>query len=154
VKAQIWDTAGQERYRAITAAYYRGAVGSLVVYDISKRDTFESAGRWLKELRDHADSNIVIMLVGNKSDLKHLRAVPTDEAAAFASQNGLLFMETSALESSNVSEAFSAILTDIYNIVSSKALEPDNDPIKPSAGGVIQVAPTIDPNAKQNSGCC
>jgi len=55
-----------------------------VVYDISKRDTFESAGRWLKELRDHADSNIVIMLVGNKSDLKHLRAVPTDEAAAFA----------------------------------------------------------------------
>jgi len=154
VKAQIWDTAGQERYRAITAAYYRGAVGSLVVYDISKRDTFESAGRWLKELRDHADSNIVIMLVGNKSDLKHLRAVPTDEAAAFASQNGLLFMETSALESSNVSEAFSAILTDIYGIVSSKALEPDNDPIKPSAGGVIQVAPTIDPNTKQNSGCC
>jgi len=154
VKAQIWDTAGQERYRAITAAYYRGAVGSLVVYDISKRDTFESAGRWLKELRDHADSNIVIMLVGNKSDLKHLRAVPTDEAAAFASQNGLLFMETSALEASNVSEAFSAILTDIYNIVSSKALEPDNDPIKPSAGGVIQVAPTIDPNTKQNSGCC
>lgn len=82
-------------------------------------------------------------------------------------------METSALESSNVSEAFSAILTgsssctlvvhparthvsstDIYNIVSSKALEPDNDPIRPSAGGVIQVAPTIDPNAKQNSGCC
>lgn len=55
-----------------------------MVYDISKRDTFESAGRWLKELRDHADSNIVIMLVGNKSDLKHLRAVPTDEAAAFA----------------------------------------------------------------------
>ena len=66
------------------ARYYRGAVGSLVVYDISKRDTFESAGRWLKELRDHADSNIVIMLVGNKSDLKHLRAVPTDEASAFA----------------------------------------------------------------------
>ena len=102
-----------------------------MVYDISKRDTFESAGRWLKELRDHADSNIVIMLVGNKSDLKHLRAVPTDEAAAFAcellltpydevvwidcsaAQNGLLFMETSALESSNVSEAFSAILTGI-----------------------------------------
>ncbi|KAF9783834.1 ras family-domain-containing protein [Thelephora terrestris] len=154
VKAQIWDTAGQERYRAITAAYYRGAVGSLVVYDIAKRDTFESAARWLKELRDHADSNIVIMLVGNKSDLKHLRAVPTDEASGFASQNGLLFMETSALEASNVSEAFSAILTDIYGIVSSKSLEPDNDPIKPSAGGVIQVAPTIDPNAKQNSGCC
>ena len=66
------------------ARYCRGAVGSLVVYDISKRDSFESAGRWLKELRDRADPNVVIMLVGNKSDLKHLRAVPTDEAAAFA----------------------------------------------------------------------
>jgi len=115
VKAQIWDTAGLDRYRAITAAYYRAAVGSLLVYDISKRDTFEGVGRWLKELRDYADSRIVIMLVGNKSDLKRLRAVSTDEAAAFASENGLLFMETSALGTSNVSEAFSAILTGIYN---------------------------------------
>lgn len=64
--------------------YYRGAVGALLVYDISKHSTYESVGRWLKELRDHADSNIVIMLVGNKSDLRHLRAVPTDEAKQFA----------------------------------------------------------------------
>lgn len=77
--------AGQERYRAITAAYYRGAVGALLVYDISKHQTYVNVTRWLKELRDHADSNIVIMLVGNKSDLKHLRAVPTDEAKTFAS---------------------------------------------------------------------
>uniref|UniRef100_A0A8C7Y967 Ras-related protein Rab-25 n=1 Tax=Oryzias sinensis TaxID=183150 RepID=A0A8C7Y967_9TELE len=84
VKAQIWDTAGQERYRAITSAYYRGAVGALLVYDIAKHLTYENAERWLKELQDHADSNIVIMLVGNKSDLRHLRAVPTDEARAFA----------------------------------------------------------------------
>lgn len=76
--------AGQERYRAITSAYYRGAVGALLVYDISKHQTYTNVTRWLKELRDHADSNIVIMLVGNKSDLKHLRAVPTDEAKAFA----------------------------------------------------------------------
>ena len=85
IKAQIWDTAGQERYRAITSAYYRGAVGALLVYDISQHKTHESVERWLKELRDHADSSIVIMLVGNKSDLKHLRAVPTDEAKDFAS---------------------------------------------------------------------
>ncbi len=85
IKAQIWDTAGQERYRAITSAYYRGAVGALLVYDISKHQTFENVMRWLKELRDHADSNIVIMLVGNKSDLRHLRAVPTEEAKQFAS---------------------------------------------------------------------
>lgn len=65
-------------------SYYRGAVGALLVYDISKHATYVNVTRWLKELRDHADSNIVIMLVGNKSDLKHLRAVPTDEAKAFA----------------------------------------------------------------------
>ena len=84
IKAQIWDTAGQERYRAITSAYYRGAVGALLVYDIAKHLTYENVERWLKELRDHADQNIVIMLVGNKSDLRHLRAVPTDEAKTFA----------------------------------------------------------------------
>ena len=87
IKAQIWDTAGQERYRAITSAYYRGAVGALLVYDISKHQTYENVTRWLKELRDHADSNIVIMLVGNKSDLRHLRAVPTEEAKQFASMH-------------------------------------------------------------------
>lgn len=68
MKAQIWDTAGQERYRAITSAYYRGAVGALLVYDITKRQTFDNVTRWLRELRDHADSNIVIMMAGNKSD--------------------------------------------------------------------------------------
>lgn len=82
----IITTAGQERYRAITSAYYRGAVGALLVYDIAKHQTYENVTRWLKELRDHADANIVIMLVGNKSDLKHLRAVSTDEAKQFASE--------------------------------------------------------------------
>ncbi|XP_068835698.1 ras-related protein Rab-11B isoform X2 [Capricornis sumatraensis] len=112
IKAQIWDTAGQERYRAITSAYYRGAVGALLVYDIAKHLTYENVERWLKELRDHADSNIVIMLVGNKSDLRHLRAVPTDEARAFAEKNNLSFIETSALDSTNVEEAFKNILTE------------------------------------------
>ncbi|XP_075015845.1 ras-related protein Rab-11A isoform X1 [Calonectris borealis] len=113
IKAQIWDTAGQERYRAITSAYYRGAVGALLVYDIAKHLTYENVERWLKELRDHADSNIVIMLVGNKSDLRHLRAVPTDEARAFAEKNGLSFIETSALDSTNVEAAFQTILTGV-----------------------------------------
>ena len=111
IKAQIWDTAGQERYRAITSAYYRGAVGALLVYDISKHQTYENVTRWLKELRDHADSNIVIMLVGNKSDLRHLRAVQTEEAKQFASENNLSFIETSALDASNVELAFQNILT-------------------------------------------
>jgi Ras-related protein Rab-11A len=104
-------TAGQERYRAITSAYYRGAVGALLVYDIAKHSTYENVTRWLKELRDHADQNIVIMLVGNKSDLKHLRAVSTDEAKAFATDQSLSFIETSALDASNVESAFQNILT-------------------------------------------
>ncbi|KID90665.1 GTP-binding protein ypt3 [Metarhizium guizhouense ARSEF 977] len=116
IKAQIWDTAGQERYRAITSAYYRGAVGALLVYDISKHQTYENVTRWLKELRDHADANIVIMLVGNKSDLRHLRAVPTEEAKSFASENHLSFIETSALDASNVELAFQNILTGTESI--------------------------------------
>ncbi|KAF4676863.1 Ras- protein Rab-11A [Perkinsus chesapeaki] len=120
IKAQIWDTAGQERYRAITSAYYRGAVGALLVYDISKRSSFENAERWLKELREHADSDIVVMLVGNKSDLSHLRAVDTDEAKKFCEDNDLLFIETSALEATNVEKAFMEILEDIYKVNSSK----------------------------------
>ncbi|KAI9639025.1 ras family-domain-containing protein [Dioszegia hungarica] len=155
VKAQIWDTAGQERYRAITSAYYRGAVGALLVYDIAKHGTYDNVVRWLKELRDHADSNIVIMLVGNKSDLKHLRAVPTEEARAFSTENGLSFIETSALDASNVEGAFQTILTDIYRIVSSKSLESSGDVIKPSGGETILVTPTADDGgAQKGKGCC
>jgi Ras-related protein Rab-11A len=152
IKAQIWDTAGQERYRAITSAYYRGAVGALLVYDISKHITYENVVRWLKELRDHADSNIVIMLVGNKSDLRHLRAVPTEEAKAFAAENGLSFIETSALDASNVELAFQNILTEIYRIVSQKALDQGVDPARPGAGASITIQPTDQPVKKE--GCC
>jgi len=118
IKAQIWDTAGQERYRAITSAYYRGAVGALLVYDIAKYSTFKNVERWLGELRENADRNIVIMLVGNKSDLRHLREVPTEEAKAFAEKNKLSFIETSALDATNVELAFQNILTEIYHIMS------------------------------------
>lgn len=84
IKAQIWDTAGQERYRAITSAYYRGAVGALLVYDISKQSSFDNIERWLNELNDHSDAAITVMLVGNKSDLRHLRAINTEAGAALA----------------------------------------------------------------------
>eukprot|EP00010_Vexillifera_abyssalis_P005473 CAMPEP_0201552908 /NCGR_PEP_ID=MMETSP0173_2-20130828/19288_1 /ASSEMBLY_ACC=CAM_ASM_000268 /TAXON_ID=218659 /ORGANISM="Vexillifera sp., Strain DIVA3 564/2" /LENGTH=218 /DNA_ID=CAMNT_0047963495 /DNA_START=40 /DNA_END=696 /DNA_ORIENTATION=- len=115
IKAQIWDTAGQERYRAITSAYYRGAVGALLVYDIASTVTFKNVERWLTELRENAASNIVIMLVGNKSDLRHLREVTTDEASEFSEKNGLSFIETSALDSTNVELAFQKIITEIYH---------------------------------------
>ncbi|CAH9135514.1 unnamed protein product [Cuscuta epithymum] len=123
IKAQIWDTAGQERYRAITSAYYRGAVGALLVYDVTRHVTFENVSRWLKELRDHTDPNIVVMLIGNKSDLRHLVAVRTEEGKEFSERESLYFMETSALESTNVENAFTEVLTQIYHIVTKKAIE-------------------------------
>ncbi|KAE8289170.1 Ras-related protein Rab-11A Precursor [Larimichthys crocea] len=154
VKAQIWDTAGQERYRAITSAYYRGAVGALLVYDIAKHLTYENAERWLKELQDHADSNIVIMLVGNKSDLRHLRAVPTDEAKAMAEKHGLSFLETSALDSSNVELAFQTILTAIYNIVSQRQMSGRSDSDFSPASNVVPI--TVEPtqNSASKGICC
>ena len=79
------------RYRAITSAYYRGAVGALLVYDVTRHVTFENVERWLKELRDHTDANIVIMLVGNKADLRHLRAVATEDAKAFVERENIFF---------------------------------------------------------------
>ncbi|XP_034030105.1 ras-related protein Rab-25b isoform X1 [Thalassophryne amazonica] len=122
IKAQIWDTAGLERYRAITSAYYRGAVGALLVYDITKHLTYESVARWLKELYEHATPNIVVMLVGNKADLATERSVPTEEAKDFADKNGLLFVETSALESTNVEVAFNSVLAEIHKKGSNKEL--------------------------------
>ncbi|GLT33725.1 hypothetical protein SLA2020_082890 [Shorea laevis] len=122
VKAQIWDTAGQERYRAVTSAYYRGAVGAMLVYDITKPQTFEHIPRWLEELRGHADKNIVIILIGNKCDLENQRAVPTEDAKEFAEKEGLFFLETSALEATNVETAFLTVLTEIFNIVNKKNL--------------------------------
>lgn len=156
IKAQIWDTAGQERYRAITSAYYRGAVGALLVYDIAKHITYENVERWLKELRDHADANIVIMLVGNKSDLRHLRAVPTEEAKAFAERNELSFIETSALDSTNVEVAFRNILEEIYHIVSQKQIRDATNPSGPQPNEYTQtitVAPT-ETDTKKQMKCC
>jgi len=156
IKAQIWDTAGQERYRAITSAYYRGAVGALLVYDISKKPTFDNVERWLKELRDHADNNICIALIGNKSDLQHLRAVDTAEGTAFAQEHHLDFMETSALEAMNVEKAFTEILTKIYKIVSKKALEGGGDQPKFVAGQTetIEINSPAQDTGTSKSKCC
>lgn len=148
IKAQVWDTAGQERYRAITSAYYRGAVGALLVYDIAKHITYENVERWLKELRDHADQNIVIMLVGNKSDLRHLRAVPVEEARAFAEKNSLSFIEASALDSTNVETAFQQILTEIYRIVSqARQVRANDSGNQLSSGSSLSAHQTVRPTA-------
>jgi Ras-related protein Rab-11A len=159
IKAQIWDTAGQERYRAITSAYYRGAVGALLVYDISKHVTFENVERWLKELRDHAEPNIVVMLVGNKSDLRHRRAVPTEDAMLFAENNNLAFIETSALDATGVEEAFRQILSEIYRLMSRKNIYADGapSPALPAGQTVAVSAKNVEApkaGAAGKNGCC
>lgn len=142
------------RYRAITSAYYRGAVGALLVYDTTRHVTFENVERWLKELRDHTDAYVVIMLVGNKADLRHLLAVSTEEATAFAEKENIYFMETSALESLNVDNAFVEVLTQIYNVVSRKTLEKTNDSASLSKGETINIGSKDDVSEFKKSGCC
>ncbi|KAG9128920.1 hypothetical protein Leryth_009666 [Lithospermum erythrorhizon] len=155
VKAQIWDTAGQERFRAVTCAYYRGAFGALVVYDITRRDTFESATKWLDELRTHSDTTVAMMLVGNKCDLENIRAVSIDEGKSLAEQEGLFFMETSALDSTNVTKAFELVVREIYNNVSRKVLNSDSYKAELSVNRVSLVSNGTD-GSKEGQGfsCC
>jgi len=106
IRLQIWDTAGQERYRAVTKNYYRGAVGGLLVYDITSRDTYNELQRWLTDARSLANRNCCIVVVGNKCDLKEAREVTHVEACRFAQENDLIFLESSALTGEGVDEGF------------------------------------------------
>lgn len=144
------------RYRAVTSAYYRGAVGAMLVYDMTKRQSFDHMARWLEELRGHADKNIVIMLIGNKCDLGSLRAVPTEDAQEFAQRENLFFMETSALEATNVETAFLMILMEIYRIMSKKTLA-SNDQDGGDSGllkGTAIIVPSPESDASRKGGCC
>ncbi|XP_009956191.1 PREDICTED: putative Rab-43-like protein ENSP00000330714 [Leptosomus discolor] len=112
---QIWDTAGQERFRTITQSYYRSANGAILAYDISKRGSFLSIPRWIEDVRKYAGSNIVQLLIGNKSDLSDLREVQLEEAQSLAEHydNIICAIETSAKDSSNVEEAFVKMATEL-----------------------------------------
>lgn len=109
VKFEIWDTAGQERYHSLAPMYYRGAQAAIVVYDITNQESFAKAKNWVRELQRQASPSIVIALSGNKADLAAKRVVEYEEAQAYAEDNGLLFMETSAKSSMNVNDIFLAI---------------------------------------------
>ena len=114
VKVQIWDTAGQERYRSITNAYYKGAKGSLLVYDITNPKSFENLDRWLSDLKSNGEDKISVVLIGNKSDLENERKITLEQGKEKAAFFKLAFMETSALNGNNIEKAFNELITDVY----------------------------------------
>lgn len=156
VKAQIWDTAGQERYRAITRAHYRRAAGAIMVYDVTRSETFRSCASWVQEVREGASPDAVIVLVGNKIDLVEqdpsLRQVYHDVAQEFARQHGLHFVEASAVSGMNVRDAFEQLLEEVY----SKAPKESKGQLFTSGGmSIDKSAVTISPTngTRTSSGC-
>lgn len=155
IKLQIWDTAGQESFRSITRSYYRGAAGALLVYDITRRETFNHLTRWLEEAKQNSNSNMAIMLIGNKSDLDHRRAVSTKEGEEFARANKLIFLETSAKTAANVEEAFIRTAEKIYKNIEDGVYDVTNESHGIKVG--IAASNNISGGGKQadrGGGCC
>ena len=117
IKLQIWDTAGQERYKSITSAYYKGSKGAFVVYDITRKTTYDNIDKWIGELKTNGSEDVLIMLVGNKSDLEEKREVITEEVEKKAKEQKLAFCETSALNGKNVEYAFENLINEIFKKV-------------------------------------
>ena len=114
IKAQIWDTAGQERYKAMTSAYFKGAKGAFIVYDITSKSSFESVDRWLNDLRVSADKNLTVIIIGNKCDLEQQRDVKKEQGEEKSKSNGVAFMETSALSGENIDKAFDKMVNEVF----------------------------------------
>lgn len=151
IKLQIWDTAGQERFRTITTAYYRGAMGILLVYDVTDESSFNNIRNWIRNIEQHASDNVNKILVGNKADMdESKRAVPTAKGQALADEYGIKFFETSAKTNLNVENVFFSIARDIKQRLADtdSRAEPQtikiNQPDTGAGGG--QVA--------QKSACC
>lgn len=125
IEAQIWDTAGQERFQSITSAYFRGALGAVLVYDVTSRESFQNTTKWLKLLKELASPDVIIILAGNKSDLHNLRTVQSDEAQRFAQENAIEFIETSALSGANVEIAFNSLAKKIFFLMKGKKTSED-----------------------------
>lgn len=129
----------------------------MLMYDMTKRQSFDHVARWLEELRGHADRNIVIMLIGNKADLGSLRAVPTEDAKEFAQRENLFFMETSALEATNVETAFTTVLTEIYRITSKKSLAANDEAGSAGKSNLLkgtQIDVTVQEPVGTKNSCC
>ena len=119
IKAQIWDTAGQEKYKAITGAYYKGSKGALVIYDITRKETFANIEKWVNDLKTAGDPKITIIIIGNKSDLADKRQITKEEGEEKAKSFGCAFLETSAFNGENIDKAFDIMVKEIYEKFSS-----------------------------------
>jgi small GTP-binding protein len=147
-KIEIWDTAGQERYKSITAAYYKGAKGGLVVYDVTSKTSFDNVDNWVSEIKEKASTDMKTMMIGNKIDLKDERAVSTEEALEKAKLLELPLMEASALDSTNVKQAFYDLLKEMYKEVK-KTIDVVEQAEKQNEGVQLD---TNQPDKKK--GCC
>lgn len=165
MKLSLWDTAGQETYKSVTRSYFRGASGALLVFDLSRKQTFQHVTDWLNDLRQIAEPDIVVVLVGNKADLaqdagdgNNKREVTREEAEEWARRNGVLeYVETSAKSGENVENAFMRVSERIYqNIQAGKYdLNDRRSGVKgPSAGGSRQVKLTNEVSRGSATGCC
>ncbi|KAH8888191.1 ras-domain-containing protein [Thozetella sp. PMI_491] len=162
MKLSLWDTAGQETYKSVTRSYFRGASGALLVFDLSRKETFQHVMDWLNDLRQIAEPDIVVVLVGNKADLAqeadNKRQVTREEATEWARKNGVLeYVETSAKSGENVENAFMRVAERIYqNIQAGKYdLNDRRSGVKgPNAGGNRQIRLTNPASKPTAGGCC
>ncbi|XP_043218795.1 ras-related protein Rab-37-like isoform X1 [Amphibalanus amphitrite] len=141
VKLQVWDTAGQERFRSVTHAYYRDAHALLLLYDVTNKTSFENTRAWLAEIREYAQDNVVIMLLGNKCDRSEDRVVQSDDGERLAREFNVVFMETSAKTGMNVELAFSAIARDLLH----RRLYPN--------GGTFNVKQFVEARSEHSPAC-
>ena len=153
IKLQIWDTAGEERYKSITSAYYKGSKGALVVYDISKRTTFENVNKWIDELKLKGNEDIIIMLVGNKSDLEDKREVQIEEVENKSKLYKIAFCETSAMNGKNIEQAFDSLINEIMKSVE-KAKTTELKDIKNSKPIILDEKEDEEENQKEKKSCC
>ena len=127
IKAQIWDTAGQERYKAITSAYYKGAKGAFIVYDVTRKQTFDSVEKWVNDVTAVADKKITIILIGNKCDLEDQRQITKEQGEEKANKLEIAFLETSAYSGENLDKAFDKMMNEVYKKCHEEMLADDVD---------------------------
>ena len=130
INAQIWDTAGTEKYKAITSAYYRGAKGGFVVYDITRKDSFKSVDKWVNDLIAAGDKKMIILVIGNKCDLEEKRQVTKEQGESKARFLEVAFMETSALSGENLDKAFEMMMNEIYKKIDEIKVEEYDDKLE------------------------